>query len=83
MNDVVKLYERLNKLKTKKAELEGQYKAVLKRLKDDYGLKSEKDLAKRIEELKKEIEDKNVRKLKLIERADRLLRNMEDKLSKL
>jgi predicted nucleic acid-binding Zn-ribbon protein len=55
IEEVIALKEEIDKCKTEKAQLEGEQKAILKQLEEDWGCKSIKQAAKKVEEMESEI----------------------------
>ena len=76
--ELVELRERIENVKAEKVSLEGEKKAVLARLKKDYGVTSISQAEKKLNDLEKDIRLNEKRRTMLLQKIDSALREMEE-----
>ena len=76
--ELVELRERIENVKAEKVSLEGEKKAVLARLKKDYGVTSISQAEKKLNDLEKDIRLNEKRRTILLQKIDSALREMEE-----
>lgn len=76
--ELMEIRKKLERMKAKKAGLEGERKSLMARLKKEYNITSLDGAEKKLEELKKSVKSKEKRKELLMEKIDSRLSEMED-----